>query len=85
MIEIYEKINTAIKNNITAYLVTLIEYDGRAKSVKNSKMLVYENGDSFGSIGGKEIETFVIKEILKEKPLTIIQKEFELSENKKKI
>ncbi|MCD6113497.1 MAG: XdhC family protein, partial [Bacteroidales bacterium] len=57
MIEIYEKINTAIKNNITAYLVTLIEYDGRAKSVKNSKMLVYENGDSFGSIGGKEIET----------------------------
>lgn len=83
MIEIYKKITSAIKNNITSYLVSLIEQDGKARSVKDSKMLVYENGDSFGTIGGKEIENIVIKEILKNKPLKIIQKEYLLSENKK--
>lgn len=35
------------KNNIPLYHVTLIERDGKATSVNDSKMVIYENGDIF--------------------------------------
>jgi len=75
MIDLYEKITTAIKNNDTSYLVTIINTNSKDPVNKIAKMLVYQNGETFGSINNAELEYTLTKDILKEKPLCVIQKE----------
>jgi len=82
MIDLYEKITTAIKNNDTSYLVTIINTNSKDPVNKIAKMLVYQNGETFGSINNAELEYTLTKDILKEKPLCVIQKEVSVEENK---
>jgi len=85
MVNIYEKIIDAVNNNLTAYLVTIIKSFGETPNTTGAKMLVYENGDIAGTIGGGNIEHLVIARILKEKPAGIVQWEIGLTPEEKMI
>lgn len=52
----YEKLLTAEKLGIGCALCTIINSSGTTPRAIGSKMIVYENGDSYGSIGGGSVE-----------------------------
>ena len=57
---VYQSLLDAQKNGIPAVLVTIIETSGSIPRHAGSKMLVYEDGSTIGTIGGGEMESKVI-------------------------
>ena len=59
---ILKKIIESLDNEKKVALVTLTEIKGSTPRDEGSLMIVWENGSSFGSIGGGKIEHIVIGE-----------------------
>ncbi len=68
MFEIYNKINEAISTNRTAFVITIFKIFGSTPSHVGAKMLLYDNGDSTGTIGGGNLEQIIKLKILKKLP-----------------
>jgi xanthine dehydrogenase accessory factor len=62
MINIYKNISAAVEKGEGVVLCTVIETHGSTPRHAGSKMLIYENGNFEGSVGGGEVENRVIKE-----------------------
>ncbi|MBS9778806.1 MAG: XdhC family protein, partial [Campylobacteraceae bacterium] len=60
--QILKKVYESAQNNIPVALVTLTKVGGSTPRDAGSIMAVYEDGTSFGSIGGGSVEYSVIKE-----------------------
>lgn len=60
--KILKKVLQSVNDNIPVALVTLTSVGGSTPRDSGSIMAVFENGDSFGSIGGGKIEFTVISE-----------------------
>jgi xanthine dehydrogenase accessory factor len=69
---IYEKLFTAESTGIGCAVCTIISSIGTTPRAVGSKMIVYENGDLFGSIGGGSVE----KEVKDEAQLAINSNEY---------
>ena len=68
MKSVYEKISEAQNENVA--LCTIVNTKGSTPRKVGAKMIVYENGSIFGTIGGGELERSVIKNatgVMKEK------------------
>jgi len=63
---IYEKIIESQKDNKNAVVCTIVNTKGSTPRKVGAKMIVYENGKIFGTIGGGELEKSVIKNALKQ-------------------
>ncbi|TAH38987.1 MAG: XdhC family protein [Bacteroidetes bacterium] len=60
MNKFYQKIIDAQKSNLRVALCVIVNTKGSTPREKGAKMLVYSNGEIFGSIGGGELEKAVI-------------------------
>ncbi len=90
--KIYNAIYEILKQNKKGALITIVDTKGSTPRKAGTKMFITEDGDSFGTIGGGNFETAMIKEALnfihKNKFLTskspkgisnVLIKEFDLS------
>lgn len=59
--DIYSKITKLKADGLDAFIVTVIDKSGMAPSDVGKKMIVYNNGESFGTIGGGAIEHYAIE------------------------
>lgn len=62
---VYRKILDAQKANLRAALCVIVNTKGSTPRAAGSKMLVYPNGEIYGSVGGGELEKNVIQNALK--------------------
>lgn len=62
MKEIYEKLSEALKQNRSGVLMTVIDVKGSSPGKIGSKMLVFDDGEQLGTVGGGQIEYLAIKE-----------------------
>src|SRR5665648_546171 len=62
MNSIYEKLFELEKNGVTAVLCTVINSRGSTTRSSGSKMLVYKDGNIFGTVGGGEVEANCVVE-----------------------
>ena len=70
MIDIYGKINEYRKLGKDLVLVTIIEKNGMSPADVGKKMLVSEDGEAFGTVGGGAIEFYArekCRDVLKER------------------
>jgi len=75
---LYRKIVEALETNVAVALATVVSAEGATPSKIGLKMLVYPNGDAYGTIGGGEIEHDVIREILDNRSSAARKLRFEL-------
>lgn len=66
MQNIFDKIAEAAKRNKSVALCTIVNTKGSTPRKVGAKMLVYENGEIFGTIGGGELERAVIEDALEQ-------------------
>lgn len=59
--EVYSKINESIRKREKAVFCLIVETKGSTPRKMSSKMLVYEDGRVVGTIGGGELEYFVVQ------------------------
>ncbi len=64
-----KKIIEATEQNKFSYLVTVISTSGETPNRVGARMIVYEDGSIYGTVGGGVLERYVIKKLLKDKPL----------------
>ncbi len=64
-----KKIFEATEQNRFSYLVTVISTSGETPNRVGARMIVYEDGNIYGTVGGGVLERYVIKKVLKDKPL----------------
>lgn len=64
MIEIYKALAELQERGEAGALCTIVDTQGSTPRHAGSKMLVYQNGDFIGTVGGGEVETRIIKEAL---------------------
>lgn len=64
MMSIYEQISELLKKGESIYVITVVSKSGHAPSEPGSKMIVLENGDIFGTIGGGSLEDLAYKKAL---------------------
>ncbi|MHB2150369.1 XdhC family protein [Calditrichota bacterium LG25] len=64
MKEIYQKLAEAIEQNRSGVLLTVIDVKGSSPGKMGGKMLVFEDGEHFGTVGGGQIEYLAIQEAL---------------------
>lgn len=62
---IFNQLNIAQQESITVALCTIIESQGSTPRKPGTKMIVYSNGEIYGSIGGGAFEHQVIQDALK--------------------
>ena len=70
MVDIYEKINQYRRQGLDLVLVTVTEKEGMGPADVGKKMLVAENGEAFGTVGGGAIEFYArekAKEVVKQR------------------
>ena len=81
---IYTFISKLLENGKSSYLATVINSEGSIPAEIGMKMVVYEGGKIFGTIGGGEIEKKVVDKIYSEMPSEICKWTFNLGTKKKK-
>ena len=64
MNNIFLEINNCINAGKKAALCIVVNTNGSTPRKAGAKMIVYENGDISGTIGGGELENFVIQKAL---------------------
>ena len=64
MMSIYERISELTGKGKSVYVVTVAAKTGHAPSEPGSKMVILENGDFFGTIGGGALEDLAYKKAL---------------------
>jgi len=65
MESIYKKISEIQQKGVSAAVCTIIESKGSTPRKSGSKMLVYNSGEIFGTIGGGSLEQLVKKQAIK--------------------
>jgi xanthine dehydrogenase accessory factor len=78
MDNIYNKITEAINNNVPSWLVTVTNVTGSTPAAPGMKMIVYANGNIFGTVGGGDIEKKVIDKIVNLKPADTVKWSYDL-------
>jgi len=78
---IYEKINYLIQQKIRFWVATIIKSDGSVPGQTGMKLIVVSENEIYGTIGGGNIEHYVIKKILKYKPNDLQIWDFALSQD----
>ena len=63
---IFEKIAEAVKQNKNIAVCTIVNTKGSTPRKVGGKMIVYEHGEIFGTIGGGELEHTVIEDAIKQ-------------------
>jgi xanthine dehydrogenase accessory factor len=63
-VSLYSKVIEAEENGISCAICTIIETIGTTPRSVGSKMIVYQNGDITGSIGGGEVEKEIIEKAI---------------------
>ncbi len=61
---VYEEINNAIREQKSVVLCTIVETNGSVPRHEGSKMLVYTDGKTIGTVGGGEVEDRTHQEAL---------------------
>ena len=61
---IYEEINNAIREQKSVVLCTIVETNGSVPRHEGSKMLVYTDGKTIGTVGGGEVEAGTLQKAL---------------------
>lgn len=82
--EVIEQASKLIKENTSFVLATIIEAEGSTPRKTSAKMIILENGQIYGTIGGGALEKKVVEESLisiKEKRSKLL--EYSLNPNKK--
>ncbi len=64
MMSIYERISELTGKGNSIYIVTVVVKSGHAPSEPGSKMVILENGEFFGTIGGGALEDLAYKKAL---------------------
>ena len=59
---IYEKILELLRSGREGVLATIVGVDGSAPQKAGAKFLVSDDGETFGTIGGRHLERVVVKE-----------------------
>lgn len=59
---IYERILELLRNGREGVLATIVGVDGSAPQKSGAKFLVSEDGETFGTIGGRHLERVVVEE-----------------------
>lgn len=62
--KVYSKINESVKKREKAVFCVIVETKGSTPRKVSSKMLVYEDGSVVGTIGGGELEYFVVQKAI---------------------
>lgn len=62
MNDLYQKIASLEKKGVNLILVTVVSKEGSTPSNPGDKIIILENGKTYGSVGGGEIENIIIKE-----------------------
>ena len=62
---IYQKLTEALKQNRSGVLLTVIDVKGSSPGKMGGKMLVFHDGEHFGTVGGGQIEYLAIQDALK--------------------
>lgn len=78
---IFKKINELISNHEVCWLVTVIDTDASTPGKLGMKMLIRDNGEIVGTIGGGTIEKRIIDKTIREKPKKSVQWIFDLGGN----
>ncbi len=76
----YKKLTTAIENGSPLWQASVIETDGSTPARIGMKLAVPLQGDSFGNLGGGEMEYLVIQTIRQQQPKTIAKWSYSLDE-----
>jgi len=63
--EIFQKVSELLSDGKRVALASVLKAEGSAPRHTNSKMVITEQGSTYGSVGGGEIETLVQKEAKK--------------------
>jgi xanthine dehydrogenase accessory factor len=66
--DIFQKIAESKSNNEAFWIVTVLGVAGSTPARPGMKMLVYEDGSIFGTVGGGDIEKHIIDKIVSVKP-----------------
>ncbi len=62
--EIFEQLTNSIKANRPAALVTVINHAGSTPGKEGSQMVVHKSGETYGSVGGGDLEYTIIKQAI---------------------
>ncbi|PLX68783.1 MAG: xanthine dehydrogenase [Denitrovibrio sp.] len=62
--EIFEQLTNSIKSNRPVALVTVISHAGSTPGKEGSLMVVHKSGESYGSVGGGDLEYTIIKQAI---------------------
>jgi xanthine dehydrogenase accessory factor len=81
MDNIYNKITEAINNNVPSWLVTVTGVTGSTPASVGMKMIVYSDGNIYGTVGGGEIEKKVIDKMVNVQPGNVEKWSYDLGAN----
>lgn len=81
----YKKLTSAIEGGNPLWQASVIETDGSTPARVGMKLAVPLSGDTFGNLGGGEMEYLVINTIRTEQPNTVVKWSFSLDEQGKMV
>ena len=77
--EITKKIQEIIEKNIPAYLVTVTSASSSIPTKLGERMITFQDGKIFGTIGGGDLEKKIIDDIILSKPIEASKLSFKLT------
>lgn len=81
----YKRLSTAIEAGNPIWQASVVETDGSTPARVGMKLAVPLSGESFGNLGGGEMEYLVINTILKEQPRSVMKWSYNLDEQGKTV
>jgi xanthine dehydrogenase accessory factor len=81
----YTRLSAAIESSSPVWQAVVVETDGSTPARVGMKLAVQLDGDTFGNLGGGEMEYLVINAIRKEQPKAILKWTFSLDEQGKTV
>jgi xanthine dehydrogenase accessory factor len=79
----YTRLSTAIESGSPVWQAVVVETDGSTPARVGMKLAVLLSGDTFGNLGGGEMEYLVINSIRSEQPKSILKWTYSLDERGK--
>jgi xanthine dehydrogenase accessory factor len=79
----YSRLSSAIESGIPVWQATIVETDGSTPARIGMKLAVPLTGETFGNLGGGEMEFLVINTVRREKPQNAVRWQFNLDEQGK--
>jgi xanthine dehydrogenase accessory factor len=76
----YQKLTAAIQSGVHFWQASVVFTDGSTPARMGMKLAIPVNGDTFGNLGGGEMEYLVINTVRKQQPFTIMKLSYNLDE-----